>query len=66
MPTRRSAAAVVYDLWAGQLVGPIAVDVTEALALAAVLLGVATKDQDPRQLLDIIATAHLDPDRETR
>jgi hypothetical protein len=57
---------VVYDLWAGQLTGPIAVDVVEALTLATVLLGVAARGQDPRRLLDVIATAHLDPDRETR
>jgi hypothetical protein len=62
LPPTRPAASVVYDAWSGQLVGPIAVDVAEVLALAAVLLGVATKGEDPRQLLDTLALVRLDPD----
>jgi hypothetical protein len=65
LPTR-PAAGVIYDAWSGQLTGPIAVDVAEVLALAAVLLGVATKGEDPRQLLDTLSLAMIDPDRETR
>jgi hypothetical protein len=66
MPTR-PAASVLYDAWSGQLTGPIAVDVAEVLALAIALVGVAVKPgEDPRRILDVLALAHLDPDRNPR
>jgi hypothetical protein len=63
LPPTRPAAAVLYDAWTGQLTGPIAVDVAEVLAYATALLGLATKDDDPRRLLDVLSLAMIDPDR---
>jgi hypothetical protein len=65
LPPTRPAAAVLYDLWRGELVGPLAVDVGEVLAISAGILGLALKPgEDPQRLLDVLALAHVDPDRE--
>jgi hypothetical protein len=67
LPTRPAAEAL-YNLWSGQpITTPYRVDAAELMTLALVLLGVAVKPgEDPRRILDVLALAHLDPDRETR